>query len=51
MGGALIMVFVILLVGPVLVFAGGAAWSAGLGWLLDVNARERASGADGANGA
>jgi hypothetical protein len=38
--GALIMVFVMLVVGPFLIFAGGAAWSALLGSTLHAAARE-----------
>lgn len=39
MGGALVLVLVMLLVGPVLLFAGGAAWSALLGSTLDSSSR------------
>ena len=45
MPGALIVVLVMLVVGPFLIFAGGAAWSALLGSALDAGARERGAGA------
>jgi hypothetical protein len=38
--GALILVLVMVLVGPFLLFAGGAAWSALVGTALDTSARE-----------
>jgi hypothetical protein len=37
MAGALAVVVVMLVVGPFLIFAGGAAWSALLGSALDAN--------------
>ena len=38
--GALVMVLVMVLVGPILIFAGGAAWSALVGSALDTSRRE-----------
>ncbi len=40
MAGAVVMVLVMLLVGPFLIFAGGAAWSALLGSALDTHGRD-----------
>jgi hypothetical protein len=40
MAGALVMVLVMLVVGPFLIFAGGAAWSALLGSALDAYCRQ-----------
>ncbi|MGH9035071.1 MAG: hypothetical protein ACRD0O_04850 [Acidimicrobiia bacterium] len=40
MAGALAMVLVMLVVGPFLLFAGGAAWSALLGSTLDAYCRQ-----------
>ena len=49
MAGALIVVFMMLVVGPFLIFAGGAAWSALVGSTLDDYSR-RAGPGDQAGG-
>ncbi|MDQ3945456.1 MAG: hypothetical protein M3357_09965 [Actinomycetota bacterium] len=41
MAGALAVVVVMVVVGPFLIFAGGAAWSAVLGSALDAYCRQR----------
>ncbi|MGH8990364.1 MAG: hypothetical protein ACRDZ7_02425 [Acidimicrobiia bacterium] len=40
MAGASVVVLVMLVIGPVLIFAGGAAWSALLGSTLDAWVRQ-----------
>ncbi len=44
MPGALIIILVLVLVGPVAVMMGGAAWSALIGWQIGDVADERAEG-------
>ncbi len=44
MPGVLIIVIVMVLLGPVAVMLGGAAWSAAVGWMLGDDADQRAEG-------
>ncbi len=44
MGGPVIIVLVMVLLGPVAVMLGGAAWSALMGWCLGDDADTRAEG-------
>jgi hypothetical protein len=44
MGGAIIFVVVMVLVVPIGVMVGGAAWSAAFGWSAVADANERAEG-------
>jgi len=44
MPGAVIIVVVLVLVGPVAVMLGGAAWSGVVGWLIGNDADQRAEG-------
>jgi hypothetical protein len=43
-GGPIIIVLVMVLLGPVAVMLGGAAWSALMGWVLGDDADRRAEG-------
>ena len=51
MAGAAIVVVVMVLLGPVALFAGGALWSAFIGRALDADRRRAGSAADAAEGA
>ncbi|MGZ4674954.1 MAG: hypothetical protein ACXVJ7_04095 [Acidimicrobiia bacterium] len=42
--GAVLVILVLVLVGPVAVMLGGAIWSAVVGWLLGDDADQRAEG-------
>ena len=44
MPGALIIVLVLILIGPIAVMLGGAAWSGLMGWLIGDDADQRAEG-------
>lgn len=44
MPGALIIIVVMILLGPVAVMAAGAAWSGLIGWFLSDDADQRAEG-------
>lgn len=44
MGGPIIIVLVMILLGPVAVMLGGAAWSALMGWAIGDDADQRAEG-------
>lgn len=44
MGGPITIVLVMVLLGPVAVMLGGAAWSALMGWVLGDDADQRAEG-------
>ena len=44
MPGVVIIVLVLVLLGPVAVMMGGAAWSALVGWLVGDDAEQRAEG-------
>ena len=44
MPGALIIILVMVLLGPVAVMAAGAAWSALIGWTVGDDADQRAEG-------
>ena len=44
MPGAVIIVVVLVLVGPVAVMLGGAAWSGVVGWVIGNDADQRAEG-------
>ncbi|MCZ7528213.1 MAG: hypothetical protein M5U14_18685 [Acidimicrobiia bacterium] len=46
MAGAVVIVVIMVLVGPIAVFLGGAVWSALTGWLLAEDADARAGAAD-----
>jgi hypothetical protein len=51
MAGAVIVVVVMLLLGPIALFAGGAAWSAFLGRALDEDRRRAGAASDAVEGA
>lgn len=51
MAGAVIVVVVMLLLGPVALFAGGALWSAFIGRALDADRRRAGAAADAVEGA
>ena len=44
MPGVVIIILVLVLLGPVAVMMGGAAWSALVGWLVGDDAEQRAEG-------
>ena len=48
MAGAILMVIAMFIIGPILLFLVGAAWSAVLGWFLAEDADSRAEPADAA---
>ena len=51
MAGAVVVVVVMLLLGPVVLFVGGALWSAFIGRALDSDRRQAGSAAGAAEGA